>query len=154
VICFSQFVTMLTLMRQSLDRDGIEYAYLDGRTRDRQAVIDRFNQVDAPAAKPAPRVMLISLRAGGTGINLASADTVMLYDPWWNPAVEDQAVDRVHRIGQSKEVSVYRLVARGTVEEKIFELKQRKRDLSGRLIGGEAGGAFSAADVEELLRLG
>ncbi len=150
VICFSQFVEMLTLMRRQLDEAKIPYEYLDGRTRDRQAVIDRFNGVDGP---PPAQVFLISLRAGGTGVNLASADTVLLYDPWWNPAVEDQAVDRVHRIGQSKEVSVYRLVARGTVEEKILDLKQRKRDMSGRLLGASAGsGAFTAADVEELLR--
>jgi SNF2 family DNA or RNA helicase len=141
---------MLTLMRHQLDEAKIPYEYLDGRTRDRQAVIDRFNGVDGP---PPAQVFLISLRAGGTGVNLASADTVLLYDPWWNPAVEDQAVDRVHRIGQSKEVSVYRLVARGTVEEKILDLKQRKRDMSGRLLGASAGsGAFTAADVEELLR--
>jgi SNF2 family DNA or RNA helicase len=123
---------------------------LDGRTRDRQAVIDSFNGVEGP---PRAQVFLISLRAGGTGVNLATADTVLLYDPWWNPAVEDQAVDRVHRIGQSKEVSVYRLVARGTVEEKILDLKQRKRDMSGRLLGASGGStAFTAADVEELLR--
>ncbi|MHB1844068.1 MAG: helicase-related protein, partial [Deltaproteobacteria bacterium] len=99
-------------------------------------------------------VFLISLRAGGTGVNLATADTVLLYDPWWNPAVEDQAVDRVHRIGQSRDVSVYRLVARGTVEEKILELKQRKRDVSGRLLSGEGGAAFTAEEVEDLLRVG
>ncbi|HUB07844.1 MAG TPA: DEAD/DEAH box helicase [Myxococcales bacterium] len=152
VICFSQFVEMLSLMRAMLDRDKIPYEYLDGRTRDRQAVIDRFNGVAAP---PSAQLFLISLRAGGTGVNLATADTVFLYDPWWNPAVEDQAVDRVHRIGQAKEVSVYRLVARGTVEEKILDLKQRKRDMSGRLLSAEGGsGAFTAAEVEELLRAG
>jgi superfamily II DNA or RNA helicase len=150
VICFSQFVEMLTLMRHQLDEAKIPYEYLDGRTRDRQAVIDSFNGVEGP---PRAQVFLISLRAGGTGVNLATADTVLLYDPWWNPAVEDQAVDRVHRIGQSKEVSVYRLVARGTVEEKILDLKQRKRDMSGRLLGASGGStAFTAADVEELLR--
>ncbi len=152
VICFSQFVEMLSLMRRELDGAKIPYEYLDGRTRDRQAIIDRFNGVEG---KPSADVFLISLRAGGTGVNLATADTVLLYDPWWNPAVEDQAVDRVHRIGQSREVSVYRLVARGTVEEKILELKQKKRDVSGRLLSGEGGGAaFTAEEVEELLRVG
>ncbi len=151
VICFSQFVEMLSLMRRVLEEAKIPYEYLDGRTRDRQAAIDRFN---GAAGSPSANLFLISLRAGGTGVNLATADTVFLYDPWWNPAVEDQAVDRVHRIGQAKEVSVYRLVSRGTVEEKILELKQRKRDMSGRLLSAEGGGAFTAADVEELLRAG
>ncbi|MHB8419318.1 MAG: DEAD/DEAH box helicase [Myxococcales bacterium] len=153
VICFSQFVEMLSLMRSLLDEMKLPYEYLDGRTRDRQGAIDRFNGTAGP---PSANLFLISLRAGGTGVNLASADTVLLYDPWWNPAVEDQAIDRVHRIGQSKEVSVYRLVARGTVEEKILDLKQRKRDMSGRLLSADGGGsgAFTAADVEELLRAG
>jgi superfamily II DNA or RNA helicase len=151
VICFSQFVQMLKLMRGLLDRLQIPYAYLDGRSQDRQAIIDSFNAPDPTA----PKVFLISLRAGGTGLNLATADTVFLYDPWWNPAVEDQAIDRVHRIGQTKDVNVYRLIARGTVEEKILDLKQRKREITGRVLAGEAaGGALTAADVEELLRVG
>jgi SNF2 family DNA or RNA helicase len=151
VICFSQFVQMLKLMRGLLERLGIDYAYLDGRSQDRQATIDRFNSADPGA----PKVFLISLRAGGTGLNLATADTVFLYDPWWNPAVEDQAIDRVHRIGQTKDVNVYRLIARGTVEEKILDLKQRKREITGRVLAGEAaGGALTAAEVEELLRVG
>ncbi len=151
VICFSQFVQMLKLMRALLDGLKIPYAYLDGRSQDRQAIIDSFNSADPSA----PKVFLISLRAGGTGLNLATADTVFLYDPWWNPAVEDQAIDRVHRIGQTKDVNVYRLIARGTVEEKILELKQRKREVTGRVLAGEAaGGALTAADVEELLRVG
>jgi superfamily II DNA or RNA helicase len=151
VICFSQFVQMLKLMRRLLERLEIPYAYLDGRSQDRQAIIDRFNAAD----ESSPKVFLISLRAGGTGLNLATADTVFLYDPWWNPAVEDQAIDRVHRIGQTKDVNVYRLIARGTVEEKILDLKQRKREVTGRVLAGEAaGGALTAADVEELLRVG
>jgi superfamily II DNA or RNA helicase len=151
VICFSQFVQMLKLMRGLLERLDIPYAYLDGRSQDRQAIIDRFNAADAAS----PKVFLISLRAGGTGLNLATADTVFLYDPWWNPAVEDQAIDRVHRIGQTKDVNVYRLIAKGTVEEKILDLKQRKREVTGRVLSGEAaGGALTAAEVEELLRVG
>lgn len=153
VVCFSQFVEMLKLMRAVLDKANVRYEYLDGKTRDRQQVIDRFNAQDGSAAP----VFLISLKAGGTGLNLATADTVFIYDPWWNPAVEDQAVDRVHRIGQGREVTVYRLLARGTVEEKILELKARKRTISARLVGGDGGASsptFTAAEVEELLRVG
>jgi SNF2 family DNA or RNA helicase len=151
VVCFSQFVEMLKLMRAALDKAGIRYEYLDGKTRDRQEVIDRFNQKEGAAP-----VFLISLKAGGTGLNLATADTVFIYDPWWNPAVEDQAIDRVHRIGQGREVTVYRLLARGTVEEKILELKARKRSVSARLIAGDSAAppTFTAAEVEELLRVG
>jgi SNF2 family DNA or RNA helicase len=152
VVCFSQFVEMLKLMRKTLERAGIQYEYLDGKTRDRQEIIDRFNANQADSAP----VFLISLKAGGTGLNLASADTVFIYDPWWNPAVEDQAVDRVHRIGQGREVTVYRLLASGTVEEKILDLKAGKRAISARLIAGDsaAPATFTAAEVEDLLRMG
>ena len=152
VVCFSQFVEMLKLMRKTLDKAGIRYEYLDGKTRDRQEIIDRFNSKQDDAAP----VFLISLKAGGTGLNLASADTVFIYDPWWNPAVEDQAVDRVHRIGQGREVTVYRLLASGTVEEKILDLKAGKRAISARLIAGDsvAPATFTAAEVEDLLRIG
>ncbi len=151
VVCFSQFVEMLKLMRAVLDKAGTRYEYLDGKSRDRQDIIDRFNQKEGAA-----QVFLISLKAGGTGLNLATADTVFIYDPWWNPAVEDQAIDRVHRIGQGKDVTVYRLLARGTVEEKILDLKNRKRSISSRLIAGDSNAppTFTAADVEELLRAG
>ncbi len=152
VVCFSQFVEMLKLMRKTLERIGIRYEYLDGKTRDRQEIIDRFNSNQEDAAP----VFLISLKAGGTGLNLATADTVFIYDPWWNPAVEDQAVDRVHRIGQGREVTVYRLLASGTVEEKILVLKQSKRAISARLVAGDsaAPATFTAAEVEDLLRIG
>jgi SNF2 family DNA or RNA helicase len=152
IVCFSQFVEMLKLMRKTLEKAGIRYEYLDGKTRDRQEIIDRFN---AKEGDPAP-VFLISLKAGGTGLNLATADTVFIYDPWWNPAVEDQAVDRVHRIGQGREVTVYRLLASGTVEEKILDLKAGKRAISARLIAGDsaAPATFTAAEVEDLLRIG
>ena len=152
VVCFSQFVEMLKLMKAVLEKAGIRYEYLDGKTRERQEVIDRFNAKDGSAAP----VFLISLKAGGTGLNLATADTVFIYDPWWNPAVEDQAIDRVHRIGQGREVTVYRLLASGTVEEKILELKKKKREMSARLVAGDSAASptFTAAEVEELLRAG
>lgn len=146
-LVFSQFVQLLTLLRQDLDAQNIPYAYLDGRTRDREAAIDGFVDGTMP-------VFLLSLRAGGTGINLSAADVVIHLDPWWNPAVEEQATDRAHRIGQSKTVSVYRIVAAGTIEEGILRLKERKRALARAVIGdGEAGlpRGLSEDDVAELL---
>lgn len=147
-LVFSQFVQLLTLLRKDLDEQKIPYAYLDGRTRDREAAIDGFVEGTMP-------VFLLSLRAGGTGINLSAADVVIHLDPWWNPAVEDQATDRAHRIGQRKTVSVYRIVAAGTIEEGILRLKERKRALARAVIGdGEAGlpRGLSEEDVAELLR--
>lgn len=123
VLVFSQFSRMLKLIAADLEEVGIAYCYLDGATRDRQAVVDRFQNGKAP-------VFLISLKAGGTGLNLTGADTVILYDPWWNPAVEAQAADRAHRIGQERTVTVYRLVTRGTVEEKILQLQEKKRAIA------------------------
>ncbi|MEA3209128.1 MAG: hypothetical protein QOE70_2185 [Chthoniobacter sp.] len=120
VLIFSQFVSMLTFLREALEAAGIGFCYLDGQTRDRAAEVDRFQQGDVPA-------FLISLKAGGVGLNLTAADTVVHFDPWWNPAVEAQATDRAHRIGQQKVVTSYKLIARDTVEEKILALQQRKR---------------------------
>ncbi len=122
VLVFSQFVSMLSLLRQELDAEGIGYCYLDGSTKDRAAEVDRFQNGAAP-------VFLISLKAGGTGLNLTAADTVIHFDPWWNPAVEAQATDRAHRIGQEKVVTSYKLIARGTVEEKILALQRKKREM-------------------------
>jgi superfamily II DNA or RNA helicase len=130
VLVFSQFVTMLTLLRESLDAQGVEYCYLDGSTTDRGAVVTRFQSSAIP-------VFLISLKAGGTGLTLSGADTVVHFDPWWNPAVEDQATDRAHRIGQTRVVTSYKLITRGTVEEKILQLQQKKRDLIRATLGGE-----------------
>ncbi len=130
-LVFSQFVEMLTLIRERLDSEGIDYCYLDGSTKDRAAVVERFqknNQIP---------VFLISLKAGGTGLNLTGADTVIHFDPWWNPAVEDQATDRAHRIGQTQVVTSYKLITRGTVEEKIVSLQARKRELFQATVGGE-----------------
>ncbi len=149
VLIFSQFVTMLKLMASALDQDRVRYEYLDGSTMDRPARIDRFQD------DPTIPVFLISLKAGGSGLNLTAADTVIHFDPWWNPAVEDQASDRAHRIGQKKVVSVYRLVAAGTIEEKILELKQKKRDLVSAVLSEDSGGAkkLTKDDLDDLFRL-
>ncbi|MBU6280854.1 DEAD/DEAH box helicase [bacterium] len=148
-LVFSQFVELLTLLRSDLDERGIGYCYLDGRTRDRQKVIETFTEGDQP-------LFLLSLRAGGTGINLAAADVVIHLDPWWNPAVEEQATDRAHRIGQVRTVSVYRLIAAGTVEEAILRLKQRKRTIAGAVMDEGLGDLprLDADEIEELFRFG
>ncbi len=127
-LVFSQFTSFLSLLRTRLDREGLTYEYLDGRTRDRAAHIDRF-QTD-----PACPLFLISLKAGGVGLNLTAADYVFILDPWWNPAAEAQAIDRTHRIGQTRNVFAYRLIARDTVEERVLELQQRKRELADAII--------------------
>ena len=131
VLVFSQFTTMLALLRERLTASGIEFSYLDGSTKDRAQVVEKF-QRDARIP-----VFLISLKAGGTGLNLTGADTVIHFDPWWNPAVEAQATDRAHRIGQKNVVTSYKLITRGTVEEKILNLQNRKRTLTQGLLGGE-----------------
>ena len=131
VLVFSQFVQMLTILREKLASEGIDYCYLDGSTQDRAAVVQRFQST---AAIP---VFLISLKAGGVGLNLTGADTVIHFDPWWNPAVEAQATDRAHRIGQTKVVTSYKLITRGTVEEKILHLQARKRELLNEVLSGE-----------------
>lgn len=145
-LVFSQFVSLLTLWRQDLDAREIPYAYLDGSTKNRDQVVAEFQNGTAP-------LFLISLRAGGTGLNLTAADTVIHCDPWWNPAVEDQATDRAHRIGQSRAVTVYRLVAEGTVEEKIMLLKARKREIAEAVISDDSGAlrGLSAEDIDALL---
>ena len=132
-LVFSQFVTLLSLVRTRLGSEGIRYEYLDGKTRNRAAKVDRFQN------DPDLDVFLISLKAGGTGLNLTAATYVFLLDPWWNPAVEAQAIDRTHRIGQTRSVLACRLVARDTVEERILELQERKRDLANSIILEDAG---------------
>ncbi len=127
-LVFSQFTKFLKIVRQHLDEEGLVYEYLDGATRDRQVPVEHF-QTD-----PACKLFLISLKAGGLGLNLTAADYVFLLDPWWNPAVEAQAVDRAHRIGQSRQVFAYRLIARDTVEEKVLDLQKTKRDLASAII--------------------
>ena len=120
---FSQFVEMLGLVRDELGRRGIPFCYLDGASKDRLEQVHRFNK---DASIP---VFLVSLKAGGTGLNITGADEVVLFDPWWNPAVEDQAVARAHRIGQKRSVTAHRLLTRGTIEEKVFRLQAHKRAL-------------------------
>jgi superfamily II DNA or RNA helicase len=149
VLVFSQFVSMLKILKDALDEDRVRYEYLDGSTQDRMERIDRFQN------DPTIPVFLISLKAGGSGLNLTAADTVIHFDPWWNPAVEDQASDRAHRIGQSKVVTVYRLVAAGTIEEKILELKAKKKDLVASVLSEDAGGAkkLTRSDLDELFKI-
>ncbi len=146
VLIFSQFVTMLHHIRDAMDEDGVNYEYLDGSTKDRMDRVDRFNDDDSTTA------FLISLKAGGTGLNLTGADTVIHFDPWWNPAVEDQATDRAHRIGQTKVVSVYRLIAKGTVEEKILQLSAKKRALMENVLSTEGSPlkGLTKNDIDEL----
>jgi len=150
VLVFSQFVSMLTIIRRAMEEDGVTYEYLDGSTKDRAERVDHFQRDDGPP------IFLISLKAGGSGLNLTAADTVIHFDPWWNPAVEDQATDRAHRIGQTRVVTTYRLVARGTIEEKILELGVKKRELVGAVLSEDAGGAkkLTKGDLEELFREG
>jgi superfamily II DNA or RNA helicase len=127
-LVFSQFTSLLSLVKERLDQSAMVYEYLDGATRDRQQRVERFqNDPDCP-------LFLISLKAGGLGLNLTAAEYVFLLDPWWNPAVEAQAVDRAHRIGQTHQVFAYRLIARDTVEEKILQLQSSKRDLAAAII--------------------
>ena len=127
-LVFSQFTSMLAIVRQALDKKGIVYEYLDGQTRDRKERVERFQTDDNCG------VFLISLKAGGLGLNLTAADYVFILDPWWNPAVETQAIDRAHRVGQTRQVFAYRLICKNTVEEKIAELQQAKRELADAIL--------------------
>lgn len=146
ILLFSQFVDMLDLVRDWLEREAIPYEYLTGKTKDRQAAVERFNNNDSIP------IFLVSLKAGGTGLNLTGADYVIHYDPWWNPAVEDQATDRAYRIGQTKKVFVYRLITKNTVEEKIQKLKQVKRNLVDSVISVDRNitKSLTIEDVKEI----
>jgi non-specific serine/threonine protein kinase len=146
VLVFSQFVQTLSVIARALDQRKIPYAYLDGSTRDRQRVIDRFQ------ADPGIPLFLLSLKAGGLGINLTAADYVVIFDPWWNPAVERQAVDRSHRIGQQKPVFVYRLITKESIEERILTLQEQKRTLAAELIEENPKSLLSLGE-EELIGL-
>jgi superfamily II DNA or RNA helicase len=146
-LVFSQFTSMLALVRERIGEEGWPYEYLDGQTKDRQARVDRFQ------SDPGCPLFLISLKAGGVGLNLTAAEYVFLLDPWWNPAVEAQAVDRTHRIGQTRPVFAYRLVARDTVEEKVLQLQEQKRALADAIVREDQGplSALTREDLELLL---
>ncbi|MDH3521016.1 MAG: SWF/SNF helicase family protein, partial [Myxococcales bacterium] len=145
-LIFSQWTSLLDLVAPHIERAGIAFERLDGATRDRAGVVGRFQASDGPP------VMLLSLKAGGVGLNLTAADCVFVLDPWWNPAVEDQAADRAHRIGQERPVMVYRLVAQDTVEERILALQQRKRALADAALDAAAASApLTRDDLLELL---
>ena len=147
VLVFSQFVSMLHLVRERLEAREVPFCYLDGSTKERQEVVDRFqNSADIP-------VFLISLKAGGVGLNLSAADTVVHFDPWWNPAVEAQATDRAHRIGQTRVVTAYKLITRDTVEEKILRLQEKKRAAIDAAIESEEPlmNGLTTEELEELL---
>jgi superfamily II DNA or RNA helicase len=144
-LVFSQFTSMLDLIAEDLDVRGLPYVRLDGETRDRSTPVARFQRGEVP-------LFLISLKAGGVGLNLTRADTVILYDPWWNPAAEAQAIDRAHRIGQDKPVFVYELLCTGTIEEKMQALKAKKRDIAAAVLDhGDA--AIAALTADDLLSL-
>jgi SNF2 family DNA or RNA helicase len=145
ILLFSQFTSMLELIEKELAAQKIEYVKLTGDTRDRKTPVERFQRGEVP-------LFVISLKAGGTGLNLTAADTVIHYDPWWNPAVEQQATDRAHRIGQDKPVFVYRLLAAGTVEERIRVLQKRKADLARGVLDEDAAlaKALTAEDLQVL----
>jgi superfamily II DNA or RNA helicase len=145
ILLFSQFTTMLALIEDEVCRAGIGYVKLTGRTRNREQPVERFQRGEVP-------LFLISLKAGGVGLNLTAADTVIHYDPWWNPAVERQATDRAHRIGQRERVFVYKLLCEGTVEEKIYALQRRKQSLADGLYHDDGSGEaqWTPADIDEL----
>ena len=149
-LVFSQFVTHLSIVREALDKQGFRYQYLDGSTptAKREEAVKKFQSGEGD-------LFLISLKAGGLGLNLTAADFVIHLDPWWNPAVEDQASDRAHRIGQNRPVTVYRLVAEHTIEEKIIQLHNTKRDLADSLLeGSDQSAKMSMEELMALIREG
>lgn len=149
ILLFSQFTTMFAYIQEGLDKRGIKYYTLTGTTKKEKRIelVGRFNTDDVP-------VFCISLKAGGTGLNLTAADIVIHYDPWWNIAVENQATDRAHRIGQKNVVNVYKLITKGTIEENIIRLQDKKRELADNILGGESGmsGNFSREELIEILK--
>jgi SNF2 family DNA or RNA helicase len=145
ILLFSRFTGMLDLIAAALNEAGVPYVVLTGDTTDRRTPVRRFQQGEAP-------LFLISLKAGGVGLNLTAADTVIHYDPWWNPAVENQATDRAHCLGQDKPVFVYKLITAGSIEEKIVAMQEQKAALADAILSEDAAGAvkFSAEDLEAL----
>ena len=147
ILVFSQFVKMLQIIAAELQEAGIPFCYLDGSTKDRLGECNRFNR------DPEIPVFLISLMAGGTGLNLTGADMVIHYDPWWNPAVEDQATDRAHRIGQKKTVYVMKMIASGSVEEKVLALQRRKQAVIAATVGTTDAAVMEKLTAEDLSAL-
>ena len=145
VLVFSQFVQMLQIIRQWLEFSKVPFCYLDGKSKDRFEQVDRFNTTESIP------IFLISLKAGGTGLNLTSADYVIHYDPWWNPAMENQATDRTHRIGQTRQVFSYKLICENTVEEKILKLQEAKRSVAEAIIPGQDSWKSLTRDDLEML---
>jgi len=147
-VIFSQYTRMLQIMREDFEQRGISFSYLDGSTKNRLEVVKEFNE------NPKIPVFLVSLKAGGTGLNLVGADTVIHYDMWWNPAVENQATDRVHRFGQKKSVSSYKMITLNTIEEKIVEMQRRKKGLVKKVVScdDEAIAKLTWEDVLDLLQ--
>ncbi|NND32276.1 MAG: DEAD/DEAH box helicase family protein, partial [Saprospiraceae bacterium] len=145
-LIFSQFVSMLTLIRQALEKEKINYSYLDGSTTNRKAAVDNFLE------DPDCKLFLISLKAGNTGLNLVKADYVYIVDPWWNPAVEAQAIDRTHRIGQTKNIFAYKLICKDTIEEKILQLQKKKKKIATDIIQTDEK-VFKALKKDELMAL-
>ncbi len=150
ILIFSQFTSMLLIIREQLSKTGLKYFYLDGQTapKERVRMVDQFNQGGA-------ELFLLSLKAGNTGLNLTGADTVILYDLWWNPAVEEQAAGRAHRMGQKNVVQVIRLITQGTIEEKIYELQQNKKELIETIIqpGDQAISSITEQEIREILNI-
>jgi SNF2 family DNA or RNA helicase len=146
VLVFSQFVSMLSILRAELGRRNVAHCYLDGSTKDRLGECRRFNQSDIP-------VFLISLHAGGTGLNLTGADTVIHFDPWWNPAVEDQATDRAHRIGQKKTVCVIKLISEDSVEKRVLELQEKKQSVIDATVGATDEAIVSKMSFDDLKQI-
>ena len=147
VLVFSQFVKMLQLLRRELTEKGIPFCYLDGASKDRMEQVDKFNRNSSIP------VFLISLKAGGAGLNLTGADEVVHFDPWWNPSVEDQATDRAHRIGQKNTVYALRLITANTIEERVLQMQRRKRAIIDQVVGGDEAtmAKLTWADVQKLL---
>ena len=147
MLIFSQFTSMLALLEEDLKAAGIDYFKITGSTpkETRISLVNQFNEGETP-------VFLVSLKAGGTGLNLTGADVVIHYDPWWNLAAQNQATDRAHRIGQTRQVTVYRMIAKGTIEEKILELQEAKKGLADAILSGQNESLMSLSN-EELLEL-
>lgn len=154
ILLFSQFTTVLKNIAKRLDNNKIDYMYLDGQTKseERGKMVKQFNEGKGS-------VFLISLKAGGTGLNLTGADVVIHFDPWWNPAVEDQATDRAHRIGQKKTVEVIKIIARGTIEEKIYNIQEKKKSIIKNVMNDEQNveenliSQMTQEEIEELFKI-